>query len=148
MPLHLPGKPRRSFLAMRFPAGERNEQDVMNKNKIITDDFSSEESKHLYETEYAENEASRIAYKQGYQCGDCSFFAPFNKDYGLCCFKPRLCSRRRSEAQKTSVRREVGAILCRRHIHKYVEKQNREIPTSRDSKDFQAAVDVYCTIWV
>jgi len=40
--------------------------------------------------------------------------------------KPRLCSRRRSEAQKTSARREVGAILCRKHIHKYVEKQNRE----------------------
>lgn len=59
----------------------------MNKNKIITDDFSSEESKHLYETEYAENEALRIAYKQGYQCGGCSFFAPFNEDYGLCCFK-------------------------------------------------------------
>ena len=39
------------------------------------------------------------------------------------------------------------AILCRKHIHKYVEKQNREIPTSRD-KDFQAAVDVYRTIWV
>ena len=59
-----------------------------------------------------------------------------------------MCSRRRSEAQKTLAKREVGAILCRRHIHKYVEKQNREIPISRDSKDFQAAVDVYCTIWV
>ena len=54
---------------------------------------------------------------------------------------------RDSEAQKTSARREVGAILCRKHIHTYVEKQNREMPTSRD-KDFQAAVDVYCTIWV
>jgi len=33
---------------------------------------------------------------------------------------------RRSEAYKTSAKREVGAILSRRHIHKYVEDQNRE----------------------
>jgi len=40
--------------------------------------------------------------------------------------KPRLCRRRRIEAPKTLARRDVGAILCRRHIYKYVEKQNRE----------------------
>ena len=28
--------------------------------------------------------------------------------------------------QKTKAKRTVGAILCRRHIHKYVEEQNRE----------------------
>jgi len=33
---------------------------------------------------------------------------------------------RDSEAQKTLARREVGAILCRKHIYKYVEEQNRE----------------------
>jgi hypothetical protein len=38
--------------------------------------------------------------------------------------------------------------LCRRHIYTYVEKQNREIPRSRDSKVFQVAVGVYCIIWV
>jgi hypothetical protein len=38
--------------------------------------------------------------------------------------------------------------LRRRHIHTYVEKQNREIPPRRDSKVFQAAVGVYCIIWV
>jgi hypothetical protein len=39
-------------------------------------------------------------------------------------------------------------ILAHRHIHQYVEDQNREIPLRRDSMDFQAAVDAYCTIWV
>jgi len=32
----------------------------------------------------------------------------------------------RSEAQKTVAKRAVGAILRRRHIHRYVEEQNRE----------------------
>jgi len=41
-------------------------------------------------------------------------------------FKPRFCSRYRSEAQKTVAKRAVGAILRRRHIHRYVEEQNRE----------------------
>jgi hypothetical protein len=41
-------------------------------------------------------------------------------------FKPRFCIRHRSEAYKTLAKREVGAILNRRHIHKYVEDQNRE----------------------
>ena len=41
-------------------------------------------------------------------------------------FQPRFCIRHRSEAYKTSAKREVGRILNRRHIHKYVEGQNRE----------------------
>jgi len=39
---------------------------------------------------------------------------------------PIFCIRHRSEAYKTLAKREVGAILNRRHIHKYVENQNRE----------------------
>ncbi len=38
--------------------------------------------------------------------------------------------------------------MRRRHICKYVEKQNREIPPRRDSKVFQVAVGGYCIIWV
>jgi hypothetical protein len=38
--------------------------------------------------------------------------------------------------------------MARRHIHQYVEDQNREIAPRRDSMDFQAAADAYCTIWV
>ena len=41
-------------------------------------------------------------------------------------YNPRFCSRYRSEAQKTVAKRAVGAILRRRHIHRYVEEQNRE----------------------
>jgi len=37
-----------------------------------------------------------------------------------------FCIRYRSEAHKTLAKREVGAILNRRHIHEYVEDQNRE----------------------
>ncbi len=55
---------------------------------------------------------------------------------------------RDSEAYKTLAKREVGAILNRRHINKYVEDQNREIPPRRDSKAFKAAAGIYCTIWV
>ena len=40
-------------------------------------------------------------------------------------FQPRLCSRHLSEGLKTSAKRQVGAILNRRHIHKSVEDQNR-----------------------
>ncbi len=40
--------------------------------------------------------------------------------------QPRLCSRHRNEASKTSAKNEVGAILCRRHSNNSVEKQNRE----------------------
>jgi hypothetical protein len=39
---------------------------------------------------------------------------------------PRFCSRYRNEVQKTAAKRAVGAILRRRHIHRYVEEQNRE----------------------
>jgi len=41
--------------------------------------------------------------------------------------KPRFYSSYRSEAQKTVAKRAVGAILQRRHIHRYVEKQNRVV---------------------
>ena len=40
----------------------------------------------------------------------------------ICSTKPRICSRYRSEAQKTVAKRVVGAILRRRHIHRYVEE--------------------------
>jgi hypothetical protein len=47
----------------------------MNRNKIIISDFSNPET-------------AIIDQKQGYkdfQCGGCSFYAPFNFDLGLCC---------------------------------------------------------------
>ena len=40
--------------------------------------------------------------------------------------KPRFCIRYRSKVRTTAAKRAVGAILRRRHIHRYVEEKNRE----------------------
>lgn len=46
-------------------------------NTIITNDFSNPKTKELYKSKnWIEN-----------QCGGCSFFAPLNQDFGLCCLK-------------------------------------------------------------
>ena len=57
----------------------------------------------------------------------------FKDDYVT--LKPRFCSRRRSETQKTAAKRAVGAIFQRKHVHKYVEEQNRE--TSVEARIFK-----------
>jgi len=50
----------------------------MNGNRIITDDFSNPESRRRYEAPVDGEHVDA-------QCGGCSFFAPFDADYGLCC---------------------------------------------------------------
>ena len=57
----------------------------MNANKIISDSWSNEESKRLYQLQWPDNAELKRQYENGDQCGGCSFFAPFNYDYGLCC---------------------------------------------------------------
>jgi hypothetical protein len=44
------------------------------------------------------------------------------KILGVIWDNPIFCSRYRSKAQKTAAKRAVGAILRRRHIHRYVEE--------------------------
>ena len=61
-----------------------------NKNIIIKDDFSSEQTKNIYLSKFNNNEKSLELYNYGYQCGGCSFFAPLNEDYGICCFKKSI----------------------------------------------------------
>lgn len=57
----------------------------MNKNHIITDAFSNPESHDKYQSLW-EGEADVFEYySNGIQCGGCSFFAPFDSDWGLCC---------------------------------------------------------------
>ncbi|MEO1170994.1 MAG: hypothetical protein AAFX94_02930 [Myxococcota bacterium] len=51
-----------------------------NRNVIQTYGFSNPEAQGMYGDE-PEVEESRL---NGDQCGGCSFFAPFNSDYGLC----------------------------------------------------------------
>ena len=56
----------------------------MNVNRIITDTWSNEVSKQLYELGWPDEPTVRLACENGAQCGGCSFFAPFNDDWGLC----------------------------------------------------------------
>ena len=51
-----------------------------NKNRIYTYEFSHLNTKHEYNTKIERHKSIAC------QCGGCSFFAPFNKDWGLCCF--------------------------------------------------------------
>lgn len=56
----------------------------MNINTIATDRFSNPESCDLYFAQWPDEPACESQYENGDQCGGCSFFAPFNSDYGLC----------------------------------------------------------------
>ena len=52
----------------------------MNKNKIVIGRFSNPKTKQEY---LHKNEKDKWIEKQ---CGGCSFFAPLNSDYGICCY--------------------------------------------------------------
>ena len=57
----------------------------MNQNRIITDRWSNDDSKLLYQLHWPDEPALKHQYEEGQQCGGCAFFAPFNFDWGLCC---------------------------------------------------------------
>jgi hypothetical protein len=57
----------------------------MNKNSIITESWSNPKSEELYRGDFSDNPEAASLYHEGSQCGGCSFFAPFNADFGLCC---------------------------------------------------------------
>jgi hypothetical protein len=57
----------------------------MNGNHIITEGWSNEATKSLYESKWPDEPELRTACSEGdKQCGGCAFFAPFNSDWGLC----------------------------------------------------------------
>jgi len=57
-----------------------------NANRIITDRFSNPASEAMYQAHWPnEPEIAEQFYGSGKQCGGCSFFAPFDEDWGLCC---------------------------------------------------------------
>jgi hypothetical protein len=57
-----------------------------NTNVITTETWSNAESRRLYETRWPAEPELRWQYEEEcWQCGGCSFFAPFNYDWGLCC---------------------------------------------------------------
>ena len=57
----------------------------MNTNQLETERFSDPESEALFRSHWPGESATCEQYHEGKQCGSCSFFAPFNFDYGLCC---------------------------------------------------------------
>jgi hypothetical protein len=66
--------------------GLTEEGAAMNRNRIVTDDFSCPASRKLYEDGWPnEPELAHQKTEHGRQCGACSFFAPFDSDWGLCC---------------------------------------------------------------
>lgn len=58
----------------------------MNKNQIVTDSWSNDRTAALYKEGWPDEPAMRVQAREDcLQCGGCSFFAPFNADWGLCC---------------------------------------------------------------
>ena len=57
----------------------------MNTNRIKTDGFSNPDSEQLMNQQWPDEPELAVQQNEGGQCGACSFFAPFNLDWGLCC---------------------------------------------------------------
>lgn len=60
----------------------------MNTNQLVTDRFSNAESEALYKSQWRAEPSLAEQYRAGRQCGGCTYFAPFNADFGLCCGRP------------------------------------------------------------
>lgn len=56
-------------------------------NRISTNGFSNPSSKRLFDQEWPDEPAVRKQCLEGWQCGGCSFFAPLNHDWGICCYQ-------------------------------------------------------------
>ena len=57
----------------------------MNSNHITTNTWSSKCAERLYVDGWPDDPEIAAQAENGDQCGGCSFFAPFNDDWGLCC---------------------------------------------------------------
>jgi hypothetical protein len=56
-----------------------------NTNLVVRDTWSNASSCQRYTDLWPDEPQIRSQYEDGTQCGGCSFFAPFNEDWGLCC---------------------------------------------------------------
>ena len=61
-----------------------------NSNMVHTDSFSNQAAYKMCHTDWPNDPISRKLYHDGFQCGGCSFYAVFNKDWGLCCHHKSL----------------------------------------------------------
>jgi hypothetical protein len=57
----------------------------MNANKLLLDRFSNPDTAALYDARWPAEPHLAEQCRNGRQCGGCAFFAPLNKDWGLCC---------------------------------------------------------------
>lgn len=57
----------------------------MNSNQIKQNHWSNPASESLYRALADGTSPLALQYQAGAQCGGCSFFAPLNADWGLCC---------------------------------------------------------------
>lgn len=57
----------------------------MNQNQIITSNWSNPDSQARYLAQWPDEPEVRARYENAEQCGGCSFYSPFNGDWGLCC---------------------------------------------------------------
>ena len=58
----------------------------MNINEIVTDGFSNPDTEKLYKEDWPDEPKLREqCHEDCAQCGLCSYFAPLNADWGLCC---------------------------------------------------------------
>jgi hypothetical protein len=57
----------------------------LNYNRISTNGFSNREAEKLYRQQWPAEPKVRRQYENGKQCGGCSYFAPLNEDWGVCC---------------------------------------------------------------
>jgi hypothetical protein len=63
----------------------------MNANKVVTDGFSNPDSEFEFQNGYPSDSKARELAAESYQCGGCSYFAPLNADYGMCCNSKSPC---------------------------------------------------------
>ena len=56
----------------------------MNRNVIFSDHWSNPETRKLFDAKWPDEPECRKRHENGDQCGGCSFFAPFDEDFGLC----------------------------------------------------------------
>lgn len=90
---------------------------MANQNAIITDTWSNPDSEALYRNEWPDEPAIRAQKLEGDQCGGCSYFAPFNLDFGLCCHPASRHFRETVRALHLPrlPRRGMGRAQLRRH---------------------------------
>ena len=57
-----------------------------NTDHIVINGFSNQASEKLYRSKWKAMPELAAQHREGKQCGSCSFFAPLNSDWSICCY--------------------------------------------------------------